>query len=122
MYDKIDTRNKLKKGLRRFIDEMFDMPIQEVEEEVVYAFMDKQIDDYEDISKKVLKDNNWGCSTFYEFLKRKAYYKGYNPFKGINYNRLGREADKHLAYKADELHTIYDITVSLKGVCSYKPL
>ena len=107
MYDKIDTRNKLKKGLRRFIDEMGDMPIQEVDEEVVYAFMDKQIDDYEDISKKVLKDNNWGCSTFYEFLKRKAYYKGYNPFKGINYNRLGREADKHLAYKADELHAIF---------------
>jgi len=107
MYDKIDTRNKLKKGLRRFIDEMGDMPIQEVEEEVVYAFMDKQIDDYEDISKKVLKDNNWGCSTFYEFLKRKSYYKGYNPFKGINYKRLGREADKHLAFKADELHAIF---------------
>jgi hypothetical protein len=51
---------------------------------VVYAFMDKQIDDYEDVSKKVLKDNNWGCSTFYELLKRKSYYKGYNPFKGIN--------------------------------------
>ena len=107
MYDKADTRNKLKKGLRRFIDQMGDMPVQEVEPEVVYAFMDKQIDDYEDISKKVLKDNNWGCSTFYEFLKRKAYYKGYNPFKGINYNRLGREADKHLAYKADELHAIF---------------
>ncbi|MDC1499372.1 hypothetical protein N8390_09520 [Amylibacter sp.] len=107
MYDKIDTRNKLKKGLRRFIDEMGDMPIQEVEEVVVYAFMDKQIEDYEDISKKVLKDNNWGCSTFYEFLKRNSYYKGYNPFKGINYKRLGREADKHLAYKADELHAIF---------------
>ena len=107
MYDKADTRNKLKKGLRRFIDQMGDMPVQEVEEEVVYAFMDKQIDDYEDISKKVLKDNNWGCSTFYEFLKRKSYYKGYNPFKGINYKRLGREADKHLAYKADELHAIF---------------
>ena len=65
MYAKIDTRNKLKKGLRRFIDEMGDMPAQEVEPEVVYAFMDKQIADYEDISKKVLKDNNWGCSTFY---------------------------------------------------------
>jgi len=83
MYDKADTRNKLKKGLRRFIDQMGDMPVQEVEPEVVYAFMDKQIDDYEDISKKVLKDNNWGCSTFYEFLKRKSYHKGYNPFKGI---------------------------------------
>ena len=86
MYAKIDTRNKLKKCLRRFIDEMGDMPVQEVEPEVVYAFMDKQIADYEDISKKVLKDNNWGCSTFYEFLKRKSYHKGYNPFKGINYN------------------------------------
>jgi hypothetical protein len=117
MYDKADIRKKLKKGLRGFIDQMDDMPVQEV----VYAFMDKQID-YEYISKKVLKDNNWRCSTFYEFLKGKSYHKGYNPFKGINYNRLGREVDKHLAYKADELHTIYDITVSLKGVCSYKPL
>jgi hypothetical protein len=45
MYAKIDTRNKLKKGLRRFIDEIGDMPVQEVEPEVVYAFMDKQIAD-----------------------------------------------------------------------------
>jgi len=41
-YDKIDTKNKLKRGITRFVDLVGNLPLQKVEPLTIYSFMDQQ--------------------------------------------------------------------------------
>ena len=105
-YDKVDTKNKLKRGITRFVDLVGNLPLQEVEPLTIYSFMDRQEEANPTISARVIKDNNWACRNFFKFCIQKGYVK-INPFSDIDITRRGLPPENHLAYTTDELHTIF---------------
>ena len=106
-YNKVDTKNKIKKGLRKFVKFMGDLPLQEVEPLTVYTFMDMQQKEKPTISARVIKDNNWACGVFFKFCIQKGHTK-YNPFANIDLTRRGVSAENHLSYSLDDLHIIFN--------------
>ena len=70
-YDKVDTKNKLKRGITRFVDLVGNLPLQEVEPLTIYSFMDQQEEANPTISARVIKDNNWACRNFFKFAYKR---------------------------------------------------
>ena len=77
---------KLRKGIRLFVELVGDLKIDQIEPFHATSFADKQLDERPNVSKAVLRDNNWAASRFLYHLVEKGLLK-VNPFAAI---KLGK--------------------------------
>ena len=97
---------KLRKGIRRFVELLGDLKIEEVEPFHAFSFADRQIEENPTVSKTVLKDNNWAVSKFFSHLVEKGLIK-VNPFVGIRLGKRGVGTRHYEDFTREQLFDVF---------------
>lgn len=98
---------KLHKGIRLFVELVGDLKIEEIEPFHAYSFADLQLDVRSNVSKAVLKDNNWSVSRFFNHLVEKGHLK-VNPFARISLGKRGVATRHYENFTREQLFTVFD--------------
>lgn len=105
-YVKANTKNKLKRGVDRFLKLMGDYPLQEVKPALAYRYADAQLDENPNASNSSISDYHWGMSKFFKFCVQRGHID-VNPFVGVDLTKRGEETRNWLSYTRSELAQIF---------------
>ena len=97
---------KLRKGIRRFVELLGDLKIEEVEPFHAFNFANRQIEENPTVSKTVLKDNNWAVARFFNELVEKGLIK-VNPFVGIRLGKRGVGTRHYEDFTREQLFDVF---------------
>ena len=106
-YDKINTRRKLKKAIRQFVDLVGDLIIDQVKPFHVFEYIDALLGEDPDMARSTLNDKVWQCSSFFKMIMEKNLGITANPFVGIDLANRGKATVSWQRYTNDELHKIF---------------
>ena len=98
---------KLRKGIRLFVELVGDLKIEEIEPFHAFSFADSQLEVRSNVSKAVLKDNNWAASRFLKHLVEKGHLK-VNPFAGLDLGKRGVATRHYQNFTREQLFTVFD--------------
>ena len=105
-YNKPNTKQKLIRGMDRFIEVMGDPALQDIKTKTAYDYVDHQLEVRSGASTKSLKDYHWAVSQLLTFCVRKGYIET-NPFKGASLSKFGIEIVSYQPYTNEELYLIF---------------
>ena len=80
--------------------------MEEIEQFHAYRFADAQLDRNPDVSRAVLKDNNWAVSVFMRSLIEKGLIET-NVFSGVNLGKRGTETRHYKDFTKEDLNKIF---------------
>ena len=98
---------KLRKGIRLFAELVGDLKLEELEPFHAFSFADAQLAENPNVSRTVLKDNNWAVSVFVRSLVEKGLIKS-NPFTGVKLGKRGTTVRHYKDFKKEDLHKIFN--------------
>ena len=102
----VDTRKKLTRWNKQFLDVMGDLEIAEIEPKHGYEYIRKVLAKHPTRSNQTLKDYLWGVQSLLKYCVECGYIKS-NPFRDIDLKKYGAESEETLPYSNEEIKIIF---------------
>lgn len=107
IYNKMDTRNKIRQGYDSFINHMGDLDPKEIDKPLVSQWFTKIVDKKPKTATKTLTSRLFGMKRFQDFAIENRYMTA-EPFSGISMARRGVPSKKWLEYTDNDLDVIFN--------------